>query len=85
MANVMTAIVLMVAGIIVLGMGSVILTGDTVSDYYDNVEALDTNTNVSQLYILFLEFLPFAIVLGIFAVLIGVGLAELGVLGKLGI
>lgn len=92
MANVMKSIVLMVAGLIILAMGSVILTGEIVSDYYDNVHALEwfnetagTRSNVSALYLLFLEFLPFAIVLGIFAVLIGAGLLELGVLSKLGI
>lgn len=57
--------------------GSVLLTSDVIGDYYDNLAALSNNTNISIIFLLFMEFLPWGAAIGPFALMLAVGLKEL--------
>lgn len=60
--------------------GSVLLTSDVIGTYYDNLETMSNNTNISIIFLLFMEFLPWGAAIGPFALMLGVGLRELDVI-----
>lgn len=60
--------------------GAVLLSSDVVGTYYDNLAALANNTNISLIFLLFMEFLPWGAAIGPFALMLGVGLKELDVI-----
>lgn len=57
--------------------GSVLLTSDVIGTYYDNLATMSNNTNISIIFLLFMEFLPWGAAIGPFALMLGVGLREL--------
>lgn len=71
-----SGVIYMVVAVVVISLGSSILTGTTMSTYYNNVASLDANANVSDIYILFLQLLPWVIVLGLFATFLALALLE---------
>lgn len=60
--------------------GSVLLSTEVVGLYYDNLETLSNNTNISLIFLLFMEFLPWGAAIGPFALMLGIGLKELDVI-----
>lgn len=61
-----TMIILFVIGaIIALSALATMLSGDSVSDYYDANTGLDANTNVSDLFILVAGFVPLGIIIAV--------------------
>ena len=61
-----TMIILFVIGaIIAVTALSTMLSGDSIGDYYDANDQLDSNDNVSPLFILIATFVPIGIILSV--------------------
>ena len=58
-------ILFVIGAIIALTALSTMLTGDSVGDYYDANDQLDSNDNVSPLFILIATFVPIGIILSV--------------------
>lgn len=76
--NMNEGLMFIIVGVVIIAISSVILTGDIIVDYFDGVANLETNSNVSELYILFLQLMPFALPLGGLAFFLGGALKLMG-------
>lgn len=69
---------LIILGVIYIAIsGTVLLTSDIIGDYYDNLALSALNTNISVLFLFFMEILPWGVAIAPAAFMLAVGLREL--------